>query len=148
MVRRWTRSCLTAASINALTDAFDRFQNYQTLPTPFAFASGAPLPLYRCGRVKWIHCTNTEYECHREFELIWGCFRVTTPENAHSSGMAGFIAGARGRPCHYPLCWLVARAAYRRGTTGAKAGLALVVLQTQRSTRIAMFPAPHLVSRP
>lgn len=58
----------------ALSDAFGRFQCNRTLPTPFAFARwGLPCHFKRSGGDKWVHYTNAEYGCHREFslELEW-----------------------------------------------------------------------------
>jgi len=62
IVRRWTRSSLTAASKLALSDAFGRFQNNRILPIPFAFARwGLPCHFKRSGSDK-IQCWDRLYE--------------------------------------------------------------------------------------
>ena len=54
----------------ALSDAFGRCQYHRTLPTPFANARwGLPCHFQRSGRDEWVHFTNPEYGCHRQFSL-------------------------------------------------------------------------------
>ncbi len=54
----------------ALSDAFGGFQNSWIPPTPFANARWSlPCHFKRSGGDEWVHYTNTEYGCHREFSL-------------------------------------------------------------------------------
>ena len=64
----------------ALSDAFGRVHYNRTPPAPFAFARwGPPCHFKRSGGDKWVHYTNAEYGCHREFCLNLARFRRWEP---------------------------------------------------------------------